>query len=146
MRRLQCLKNFGASRLVKKMMILDRFKFKVVNTDTNKIELGSFFINDETGELYKQELSWCEIEIKPVEFNYRILASTDLQDKNGKLIYEGDIVSYEDKKYTIDWSIEKAGFRLRSLRDIYDFFYGSKLRHMELVGNIYDNPDLLEKL
>lgn len=80
---------------------------------------------------------------------------TGLKDKYGKKIFEGDIVkeSFDDcigivkcgeygeygHGYYIDWKSEKARF----CRE--DILYWVKEVRIEVIGNIYDNPELLEE-
>ncbi len=67
---------------------------------------------------------------------------TGLLDKNGKEIYEGDIVSFTADKESKNWVRPikwlGAGF---TFGDIFPLNYPSGC--YEIVGNIHDNPELL---
>ncbi|EPB8155459.1 YopX family protein [Clostridium perfringens] len=81
-----------------------------------------------------------------------ILQYTGLKDKNGKEIYEGDILSikiysgdkvivegktvveFKDGCFGVIWGHDKAFLSLNS-------FFKAKF---EVIGNIYENPELLE--
>ena len=71
---------------------------------------------------------------------------TGLHDKNGKEIYEGDIVRDKDIKWVVKWNIHRMGFSLYpTTEQLYDEMpvnVENKLG-FEVIGNIYDNPELL---
>ena len=71
---------------------------------------------------------------------------TGLTDKNGKKIFENDIVQvgwyngtveYEDGCFVIKWN------NIKFLRK--DLGYWANLDGFQTIGNIYDNPELLEE-
>ena len=85
-----------------------------------------------------------------------VMQSTGLKDKNGKLIYEGDILKYTDceGKETIG-SLEVDRFNLLTFTNMNNcdfceewvdvvkavFFTGNST--IEIIGNIYENKKLL---
>ena len=84
--------------------------------------------------------------------DFILMQSTGLKDKNGKEIFEGDVVKYEVGRntYTEEVAYDKnfAGFGVRDadtdiiftflqLADVVD------LSSLEVVGNKYENPELL---
>lgn len=73
-----------------------------------------------------------------------ILQSTGLKDKNGKLIHEGDIVT--DGSTVLEIVFEYAEYHFKYVSGAYQYptFYSNASR-FEIIGNIYENPELLEK-
>lgn len=77
--------------------------------------------------------------------NGNIIQCTGLKDKNGKLIFEGDICIYDfeeigKQKAVIYFNNTYAGFMVKPLRN----FQYTKLNNCEIIGNIYETPELQE--
>ncbi|HEL1556043.1 TPA: hypothetical protein TXJ05_000177 [Streptococcus suis] len=77
-----------------------------------------------------------------------IMQSTGLFDKNGKEIFEGDVVEVFDSRYTVFYDSENASFRLKPRDKRWNTDYMSNYAHeasFEIIGNIYENPELVEE-
>lgn len=73
---------------------------------------------------------------------------TGLYDKNGKEIYEGDIVRCDEFVYEVVYKSKRfASFALRRDKDMYDHYFGEAMEcdACEVIGNIHDNIELLEQ-
>ena len=80
-----------------------------------------------------------------------IMQYTGLKDKNSKEIYEGDILGYKTLAHNRTWncivSFEDGSFIYRepSPWDKYSIILrGDEMSSAEVIGNIYENPELLE--
>ena len=93
------------------------------------------------------------------EMDYRVYTKTvgqytELKDKNGEKIFEGDFVTfhteyempdddvwYEKEPYLVKWDNEIAGFE--------PFYLNGRWRcnivNLKIIGNKWDNPELLEE-
>lgn len=92
-----------------------------------------------------------DFENNSVEINaderYTFSEYTGLEDKIGDEIYEGDIVTLHDSKYKVIFNSEGARFVLKDLFfEIGIPFKNNNNKEMEVIGNIYENPELIEEV
>ena len=79
---------------------------------------------------------------------YNIMQYTGLKDKNGKEIYEGDICwAYEIGIGNLNRVIEfnEGSFCLIHANTLSSELRGWKTDYIEVIGNIYQNPELLKQ-
>lgn len=82
---------------------------------------------------------------------FDLIQYTGLKDKNGKEIYEGDIVKYGSNHPNIEKSLGKVIFYRGSFKldygsnrvRIYDGIDWAE-EEMEIIGNIHENSELLK--
>ena len=145
---------------------LDRMQCRVLNELTKKLIYGyGYCIFDKTGVVLFDDRGQ---EIK-VDHGYCLLKklqfSTGLKDKNGKLIYDGDILRYElldedgnvceedDAQYVVGFKNGSFGTyysynkHTKGFEDFEAFPTKSEAMYQdfEIVGNRFENPELLEK-
>ena len=105
--------------------------------DSHRIYTG--FAECDCGDFYGD---WYEVDPKTV------CQFTGLFDKNGERIYEGDILDHIIQKDVLTnrgvvvWDGENARWALQ-LNTMKPCFYMYNPETVEIVGNIYDNPELL---
>lgn len=78
-----------------------------------------------------------------------LMQYTGLKDKNGKEIYEGDIVSlfYETQISEVRFNSKYGCWEVKVQLSIHSQGWdllGNHLGESEVIGNIYENPELLE--
>ena len=79
--------------------------------------------------------------------HHLVMQYTGLRDKNGREIYEGDITQHGIRRSIIEWRDYHSGFvaiakmhRSVPVEGIEDPIYAELI---EVIGNIYENPELL---
>ena len=98
---------------------------------------------------YDCEPHWCNFD----EHSSLILMQyTGLKDKNGKEIFEGDILEFKIYDFNLNrngWTVrgqvkfacgQFVAFNIEGLCEV--LAHGTS--HMEVIGNIHENPELLE--
>ena len=107
--------------------------------DVLGFEQGRLFVQFQSGERSQHRL------YVPVE-DCILEQYTGLTDKNGKEIYEGDVVNIQGIKYYVDF--EHGGFWFnndnRKWKANRPFTHFQEINDTEVVGNVHENPDLLE--
>ncbi|MCF2624970.1 hypothetical protein I6E17_02110 [Fusobacterium perfoetens] len=80
------------------------------------------------------------------EGRYIILECSGFKDKNGKYIYNGDIIKYTFIKKSFFYEVEyNDSWLLSNKYENVNISFAFKSR-LEIIGNIYENPELLENI
>lgn len=124
------------------------FKFRIWNSFLEKLEEPTTWLPD-YNEDGKDD--WA-----------KVMQYTGLKDKNGKEIYEGDIVVWHDTTENVDKGWDRyavvninpdlcfACFKVGDIPMDIKFHYGNFIwketdKYFEIIGNIYENSELLNK-
>lgn len=131
----------------------DRYLFKAKRVDNGEWVVGYIARYGHTGkEKYYIIPSYASDLYSFLIDKNTICQCTGLKDKNGKLIWENDIcdrkepypeiVKYCNGDWTLDYSYaihKESGGCYCNLG-----FYTEERKCVEVIGNIFDNPELLE--
>ena len=73
--------------------------------------------------------------------DYEVSQYTGLKDKNNQLIFFGDIVNTKFGEFAVEYNSGLGCFRLESKDTGFNMLYSLE---MEVIGNIYQNADLVK--
>jgi uncharacterized phage protein (TIGR01671 family) len=137
----------------------NRYLFKAKRIDNREWEIGSLIalptgeyeISNKCNNPPDCDPMWDKVVITHKVDPSTICRCTGSKDKNGKLIWEHDIVQdkrgslyktfWRDKYYQFSWACIKSDiFRIGAKWDLWSF----KRFEIEVIGNMFDNPELVE--
>lgn len=139
----------------------DRYLFKAKRLDTHDWILG-FFSMHKTGKYFIRPIGGSASSSEEVEKN-TICQCTGLKDKNGKLIWENDIIhkpfytdydayanseayngriQYEDGGWSVEITKSDGSVCVSPIIEM--IAYSKDIENFEVIGNIFDNKESLE--
>ena len=99
----------------------------------------------------KKYMVWCAVEFRPdrvkctlLDGTWEYMQFTGLKDKNGKEVFEGDVVKTATGEIAqVSWDDFFVGFTLKTIskwnpKSVWN-------DQVEIIGNVYENPELIEK-
>ena len=129
----------------------DRYLYKAKRFDNGEWVFGDlvhsvYKIGDTCVGQYGNEIGMHEVDPST------ICQCTGLKDKNGKLIWENDIIECKDGKHNfqtqIEWDAYCAGFIFQdtetSAVELDAITANGLYSESKVIGNIFDNPELIE--
>jgi uncharacterized phage protein (TIGR01671 family) len=137
------------------------YKFRALDKNKNwvygflTIGMDSFFI-EERHDISPTMLDPCgDTVVTRDEIDPKTIGEyTGLKDKNGKEIFEGDIVSVEDFEYCMitfpssESQVEQKrgayGFTVKTVFNSVFIPFCTSHFDIEIIGNIHENPELLK--
>ena len=126
-------------------------KFRLWNRITSQLHIvDGLYFDDREAEYVDDDNVLRFVGFKNID----LMQSTGLKDKNGKEIFEGDILAFKTDDEVINvkifWDEKHALFMFRSekyneeepLAELVE----ANTYPFEIIGNVYENPELLEEL
>lgn len=113
---------------------------------------GFKFFHEETGKMYDvyglcfYGVPTVTVAYSPVK-KYRLdsgylLQMTELSDRNGDPIFDGDILKARDTTGFVRFALGNTYLQIGDIGEILNITSSDKYK---IIGNIYENPELLKK-
>ena len=132
----------------------DRYLFKAKRTDNGEWVTGYLYRLSENNPpfIMLRKLMFRKYGESYEVDEHTICQCTGLKDKNDKLIWENDIVGLynenKEERYAVG-SVEYGTFNCSCCDGVYGWYFTDSAdirdsERYEVIGNIFDNPELLE--
>ena len=123
-------------------------KFRAWHKDLKKMfKIGQITLEKGTWNFEPNDRDFIGMSI-PYQPSFVLMQYTGLHDKNGKEIYEGDILKFSDVDTAIvEWNEKYSSFIVKPIQDYY--FDSEILGHaieysnVEVIGNVFEKGILL---
>jgi len=132
-------------------------KFRAWDKTENRMARNVEELKFNSRGIYAVVLNHLGFEMRRRAKDIELIQYTGLKDKNGKEIYEGDVVAFEDSDggyeypdVVVNTGIVEYGelrfyFTNRVAAEMDDFYIkDGRCDDVEVIGNIYENPEMLE--
>lgn len=132
----------------------DRFRFRAWDRDQNDmIDVHEWAIESNGMKIggYYNDLAY-NFDLREIP-RFVLMQCTGLKDKNGKPIYEGDILQHPIPWHTTSWGanrfkphivIWKQLESIEPSENMIGFDLPEDWQLTEVIGNVYENPELLD--
>ena len=130
-------------------------KFRFWNTIARRFQPSKRYAIDGNGKLLGYDFEFARYDDNPVPFSQTCIIPqqyTGLQDKHGKYIYEGDIVSgicLNDGPQICVVGFDTFGIFYTKIKyhpcEEWDNIAMLAQEYNEVIGNIFENPELLKQ-
>lgn len=89
------------------------------------------------------KISMINASLMNITGEYVFMQFVGLQDKFETDIYEGDLFQDHDLYMKVFWCNEECGYAVENSDGDIELLSSWGVQNMEVIGNIYENPDLL---
>ena len=124
--------------------------FRGKRVDNGEWVYSSFIMQDKEHKVLLSEVELFDGEMWRAVDPETVGEYTGLTDKNGTRIFEGDIIEVDriydtpqarPRRFEVEWEESSGFFPLTVYGDNGDYFIDTD--RCEVIGNIWDNPELL---